>query len=88
MQALDPCANLSSAAFRSSSETEEWWTKTSTSRPRIRSATVSVNREDHVEVVVIDEAGNLTLSLGLNDSEFPNGCLRAAAAAGWSDWLT
>ncbi len=29
MQAFVPCANLSSATFRSSSETELWWTKTS-----------------------------------------------------------
>ena len=30
--------------------------------------------EDHVEVVVVDEPRNLPPPLGLNYSEFPNGC--------------
>jgi len=32
------------------------------------------DREDHIEVVMVDEPGNLSRSLGLNYSELPNRC--------------
>ena len=44
-------------------------------RAAMRSDAVA-NGQNGVEVVVIDSAGNVAISLGLNSSEFPNSCRR------------